>query len=239
MTAWQLALLGVVCLTAGAAQTVAGFGLSLIVAPIAQTITPGAVAVRLMVGLAAIVNSGILARSWRQVLPGPAALIIAPTLVATLVVGPIISGSGSDVIGIVAAGATLLTVAVTAVGRTPRQLSGRTGAVVAGAVSGALNVSSGVSGPPVAAYAAAQSWPADRLVPTVQAVFLPGNIAAFLVLGGARIPLGLGLVGALGTIVGMGVGAWARPRIPPGVVRKLILTVATIGAVLVLVRSVA
>ena len=88
MTPWQMAALGVVCLAAGAAQTVAGFGLSLIVAPIAQTITPGTVAVRLVVGLSAIVNSGILARSWRQVLWRPATLIIVPTLVATLIVGP-------------------------------------------------------------------------------------------------------------------------------------------------------
>lgn len=236
MAAWQIAVLGVVALAAGAAQTVAGFGLSLIVAPIAQTITPGTAAVRLVVGLSAIVNAGILSRSWRQVLWAPAALIVAPTLLATLAVGPFLSGPSADVIAAVAAGVTLLAVAVTALNRTPRRMAGRAGAVFTGAVSGALNVSSGVSGPPVAAYAAAQSWPPRRLVPTVQAVFLPGNIAAFAVLGGGRVSLALGLVGALGTVAGMGVGAWARPRIRPALVRKLILIVATIGAVLVLVQ---
>lgn len=228
--------LGAVALVAAAAQTISGFGMNLLLAPVAQVIVPGTAAVRLVAGLGAVLNSTVLAASWRAVLWVPAALLLGPTLAATFLIGPLLRGHGATSLAVLAAIVTLFAIAATFLRRVPQRLSGRLGAVLAGTVSGALNVSSGVSGPPVAAYAAAQTWSAPQLVATAQAVFLPSNLAAFVVLDSAGFPPVLIFGGIAGTFTGVLVGTWLRGRLSPGPVRTGVLLAAAVGTLLVLAR---
>jgi uncharacterized membrane protein YfcA len=68
-------------------------------------------------------------------------------------------------------------------------------------------------------------------------VFLPGNVAAFIVLGGRAFRADLGYAGLAGTTAGIIVGARLRGRVPSNVVRAAVLVVAAVGAVIVLLRS--
>lgn len=231
-----LAAIALVATVAAAAQSISGFGMNLILAPVAQVVLPGAAAVRLVVVLAGVLNAGVLAGARRAIRWVPALLLIVPALIATFLVGPLVSGTRSSVLGLAAGSATLLAIAATALRRLPRRLTGPGGALLAGALAGSLNVSSGVSGPPVAAYAAAQPWTAQQLVATAQAVFLPGNVAAFFALH-ASVPASLVGAGTLGTVAGTLAGVRLRGHVSPAVVRSAVLLVAAIGALLVLVRS--
>jgi uncharacterized membrane protein YfcA len=230
-------VIGVVAAFAATAQAISGFGMNLILAPVIQVVAPGPAAVRLVVGLSAILNSAVLLTTWRFILWLPALLLLTPALAATLLLGPVVSGGSSRVLGVVVAVTTLAAIAATALRRPPPSLTGRTGALAAGVLSGALNVSSGVSGPPIAAYAAAQPWTPRQVVATAQAVFLAGNVAAFIVLGGRAFRADLGYAGLAGTTAGIIVGARLRGRVPSNVVRAAVLVVAAVGAVIVLLRS--
>ena len=50
-------------------------------------------------------------------------------------------------------------------------LTGRTGAVVAGSAAGFMHVASGLSGPPLAAYAVGDKWEQRRFAASVQIIF--------------------------------------------------------------------
>jgi uncharacterized membrane protein YfcA len=148
----------------------------------------------------------------------------------------VIPRASTRLIGLIVAVVTLVALAASAWAAVPRPLAGPAGAVLAGALAGALNVSSGVSGPPVAAYAAAQPWPARQLVATVQAVFLPLNFAAFIVLTHVPVPLGMAGSGAVGTAAGLLAGLVLRDRVPAGLARMAVFGIAAVGAGIVLVR---
>jgi uncharacterized protein len=232
-----LLAVGVMAMVAASAQTISGFGMNLILAPAAQLVVPGAAAVRLVVGAGAILNSGLLAAGWRSILWRAVLYLAAPALGATALLGPVISHAGERPVSVAVAAVTLLAIVASAVSALPDRLTGRAGALVAGALAGALNVSSGVSGPPIAVYAAEQPWPLRQLVPTVQAVFLPINVAAFIVLRAVPLAPGIFAAGAAGTGAGLLAGTFLRDRVPAAAVRVAVLVVAAVGAIIVLVRA--
>lgn len=230
---------GAVAMLAACAQTISGYGMNLILAPVAQLLLPGAAAVRLVTGSAAILNSALIAAGRRSILWRPVLFLTVPALAATFLLGPAIRGSGARSLGVVVAAVTIVAVAASAWPASPVRLSGPGGAVIAGALSGVLNVSSGVNGPPIAVYTAAQPWPPRQLVATVQTVFLPLNIAAFAVLSVAPLAAGLFCASAAGTGAGLLAGMCLRERIPVALVRWAVLCIAVTGAALVLARAVA
>jgi uncharacterized membrane protein YfcA len=71
----------------------------------------------------------------------------------------------------------------------------------------------------------------------VQAVFLPINVAAFIVLRAVPLTPGIFAAGAAGTGAGLLAGTYLRDRIPAALVRVAVLIVAAVGAVLILVRA--
>jgi hypothetical protein len=232
-------MVGATAMAAAAAQTVSGFGMNLILAPVAQLALPGAAAVRLVVGAAAILNSGLLATGWRSIIWRTALYLALPALGATAALGPVISAAGQRPVTVVTAAVILLAIAASAAAAVPARLTGRAGAVIAGLLSGVLNVSSGVNGPPVAVYAAAQPWSARELVATVQAVFLPANVAAFIVLRSVPVAPAMLGAGVAGTLAGLVAGTLLRDRVPAAAVRIGALVVAAVGAVIILVRALA
>lgn len=234
-----LAAIGVAAAVAAAAQTISGFGMNLVLAPAAQLLLPGAAAVRLVSSAGAILNAGVLAAGWRWVLWRPVLLVGLPAIAAAVLLGPVIGGAGARPVSITVAAVTLAAIAVSARAALPARLAGRGGAVAAGLLAGALNVSSGVNGPPVAVYAAAQDWPPRQLVVTVQAIFLPVNAAAFIVLSSAPVPAGALAAGAAGTGAGLLAGTCLRDRVPAALIRSAVLVIAAIGACLALVRALA
>lgn len=230
---------GAAAMLAACAQTISGFGMNLILAPVAQLLLPGAAAVRLVTGTAAILNSVLIAAGRRSILWRPVIFLAVPALAATFLLGPAIRGSGARSLGIVVAAVTIVAVALSAWPAAPLRLAGPGGALVAGALSGVLSVSSGVNGPPIAVYTAAQPWQPRQLVATVQTVFLPVNLAAFLVLSATPLAAGIFCASAAGTGTGLLAGIWLRDRIPVRLVRWAVLCIALIGASLVLARAIA
>lgn len=215
------------------AQVTTGFGQGLLLAPVLQIAAPGAGSVRLVNALGILLNGVVLARHGRQVHRRAAVLLVVPALAATLLLEAVLGARSATVVAVLAAGATLVAVGLTALNRTPRVLTGRVGAVLAGLLCGVLTASSGTGGPPVAAHVASRRWSRESLVPTVQAVFLPANVAA--VINGHGAP-STALLAA--TVAGTGFGYLVAARhgrsVRPGAVRAFVLVTAAVGSLLVI-----
>lgn len=112
-------------------------------------------------------------------------------------------------------------------------------AVGAGLASGFMNVAAGVAGAGLVVYALATKWKHASFAATAQLIFVVLSVAAlamkwklpdlnpvgWLVLA---VALGLGLVG----------GNWLASRIAPAVAMRLVVVIATLGALMALAQGV-
>ena len=141
--------------------------------------------------------------------------------------------------------ALLLTIGALAVfalvaGRIPqlsRALTGRSGAVAAGAAAGFMNVASGLAGPPVAAHAVGDGWPQRSFSASVQVIFTAFGVITVALRGlPTEPPIDVALLAAA-TAVGIVAGSALTRVIPPLIARRAMLVIAWSGAALVIVRG--
>lgn len=215
------------------AQAVTGFGFSLVSAPflIAAVSAPRGVEWNLV--LSAGLNLVLLARSFRHVRWPDAWRLLAPALVATVGVGLIARNADRGPLtvaaGVLCLAATFLVAAVRQRARPP----GPAGAIVAGGISGAMNVVSGTGGPPVVLYGLAARWPPAEARATMQAYFFGINAAAIPTLGVTSVPIALPLALVAGAVVGVAVAH----RISEPAVRALVLILAAVGSALAIAKG--
>ena len=222
---------------AAASQVLSGMGFALIAGPLLVLALGPADGVRLSVAMSVLLNGGVLARSYRFVrwddalrLFVPAAVLVLPTLVLT-------TRLSSALVSAAAGAAVLVGVVLIASGRRVRWVDGPAGAIAAGAGSGILNVLAGTSGPPVALFVAHRGWAARVGTATLQAYALPLNIVTLAALGLPTAQPSRLLWAGLGLILGTGMAWPLADRITTAAVRTIVLTLATVGAVLLLVKA--
>lgn len=222
-----LAALGV---AAGAtAQAVTGFGFALVAAPAlvaALGPTQGVSVVCVLGVLASVLPYAREARhtDWRAV-----ALWWVPTLVISLLLGAALAGVDARLLSALSGVAVIVAVALLARGRTSVRLAGRRGAVLAGAVSGAMNLIGGVGGPPVALYAANAGWPIERVRPTLLAFFAVQNAVTVAVIGWVWPSAALVVALVVALVIGSVLGVALASRLDAAAVRTAVLGVAAAG----------
>ena len=117
-------------------------------------------------------------------------------------------------------------------------LTGRSGAVVAGASAGFMHVASGLSGPPLAAYAVGDKWEQRRFAASVQVIFAVFSLVSVVLRGPPESPVAdvwlLIAATAAGIVVGTLLDALRATRIA----RIAMLSIAWAGATVVLVRGI-
>lgn len=117
-------------------------------------------------------------------------------------------------------------------------LTGRSGAVAAGAAAGFMHVASGLSGPPLAAHAVGDGWPQRSFAASVQVIFAVFSLVSVALRGLPVQPmLDMGmLVGA--TVAGIVAGTLLARWVPPAAARTAMIAIAWVGAAVVLVRGI-
>ena len=168
-------------------------------------------------------------RTWWLIWPG---LIAAPF--------------GVLLVGVLPEAALLLLIAAMAyfalvAGRIPAlsaSLRGRPGAVVAGSAAGFMHAASGLSGPPLAAYAVGDGWAQRRFAASVQVVFATFSVVSVALRGLPVSPVAdvWTLVGA--TVGGIAIGTILSRHVAPRAARLAMLAIAWAGATVVLVRGI-
>ncbi len=229
------ALLAGVAVALGAvAQFATGFGFSLVCAPFLIAAYRAPTGVQLNMVLSVVINVALLAREHRGIDFRAAGLLLVPAMVATVPVGYVVRHSRPGPLTVVAGLICLTGVAALARGREFRSVTGRAGTVAVGAVSGGMNVTAGISGPPVVWFAVNAGWPSERARPTIQLFFLGLNLVTLATLGWpARLPLGIVAALAAGVVAGVLLAG----RLPAAAVRPATLALAATGSVLAIARG--
>lgn len=117
-------------------------------------------------------------------------------------------------------------------------LTGRTGAVVAGSAAGFMHVASGLSGPPLAAYAVGDRWPQRSFAASAQVIFAVFSVVSVALRGLPASPIeDVGLL-VVATIAGIAIGTTLSRNVSPRIARFAMLAIAWAGATVVLVRGI-
>lgn len=228
-----------VAVAAGAgAQAVTGIGFSLVCAPVLTIVLGGADGVRIANVLSIGGNLLMLGRERRAADLRRVLTLLVPASLAAVATAWVIRGANPHVLTVVAGCLVLVTVAVLAWGLEAQRLAGRVGAVLAGAVSGAMNVAGGVAGPAVAGYALNARWTAAQTRATLGAYFLGINVVSVASRGVPSLPAWFFAGGALALLVGFGGGVLVARRLDETAVRSWTLALAGLGAAAAIVQGV-
>jgi hypothetical protein len=240
-TIWSVSLAegaALVAVAAGAgAQAVTGIGFSLVCAPLLTVVLGGADGVRIANLLAIAVNLLVVGRERRTADLRQVILLLIPATLAALLTAWVIRGADPHVLAVVAGGLVLVTVAVLASGREAQRLAGRVGAVLAGAVSGAMNVAGGVGGPAVAGYALNARWSPAQTRATLGAYFLGINIVSVAARGVPSLSAWFFVGAAMALLAGFAAGVVLARRLDESAVRSWTLALAGLGAAAAIVQG--
>lgn len=228
----------VAAFVAAVIQRITGLGFVLVLIGPAVLLYGGREGGTIAILLALIASVAALPLVWREIDVRRAWWLIWPGLLTAPV--------GALVVRLLPDAALLLLVAALAffallAPRMPmlaEALTGRSGAVAAGAGAGFMHVASGLSGPPLAAHAVGDQWPQRSFAASVQLVFAVFSLVSVLLRGLPSEPaLDVGVLVAA-TAAGIIAGSALVRRVPPATARTAMMVIAWIGAVVVLVRGI-
>jgi uncharacterized membrane protein YfcA len=224
-------------LVGAVAQSVSGIGFVLVCGPLLVAALGPDDGVRLAVVLSLLVNAAVLVRTWRQVELRTALLLLAPAAIATPLAARLLRSAPDRLAEGLAGASAVVGAAALAAGLRWRAARGRVGALVAGVISAIMNVAAGIGGPAIALYAGNADWPATAMRSTAQVYFLGLNVVALVSLGFPHVAGGLlaGCVAAM--VVGLLLGGVVTQRVAEATARQLTLSLAALGGLVVLVRS--
>jgi uncharacterized protein len=233
------ALLVAVPVAAGAAlQRMTGLGLALVGAPFLVAVLGPQDGVSFGNALQTVLCLLVLAGTWRATRWGAAGALLVGAAVGVpagaLLVGALPAGPLLVVVGTLA----LLGIALAALPQAGAVLRGLPGAIASGVAAGFVNAAAGVGGPLISAYGLAQRWDRSSFVPTAQVVLLAINVTSLLLKGVPHLHTGVWVAGAAALVVGVAAGGPVSRRVGPVAGRRLVLVVATAGALATVVRGV-
>lgn len=232
-----LALAAITAFVAAVIQRITGLGFVLVLLGPFVLIYGGLEGITIAVLLALVAALAAIPLVWRDIDGRRAWWLIWPGLVAA----PL----GALVVRLLPDAALLLLVAALAFFAllAPRlrilseALTGRSGAVAAGAAAGFMHVASGLSGPPLAAHAVGDGWPQRSFAASVQVIFAVFSLVSVGLRGLPAQPvLDVGLLVAA-TVAGIVAGTILARWVPAAVARTAMIVIAWIGAAVVLVRG--
>jgi uncharacterized membrane protein YfcA len=163
--------------------------------------------------------------------------LLVPATVAAIFAAIVIHRVNANALSVTAGAVVLLTVGALALGKRAPSLTGLGGAVLAGSVSGAMNVVAGIGGPTVASYASNADWPAERLRPTLASYFLGLNAVSVAARGAPSLSRGLLFTFAIALVIGYVLGAVLRGRVNTRHLQYATLALAATGALAAIVKG--
>lgn len=219
-------------------QRITGLGFVLVLIGPVVLLYGGREGVTLGVLLALVASLAAVPLVWRDVDWRRSWWLIWPGLVA--------APAGAFVVRVLPDPALLLMIAALAyfalvAGHLPalaQALTGRSGAVAAGAAAGFMHVASGLSGPPLAAHAVGERWPQRSFAASVQVIFVAFSAVSVLLRGLPALPSVDVTTLVAATAAGIVVGSLLVRFVPAPIARRAMLAIAWAGATVVLVRGI-
>lgn len=216
------------------AQSAVGLGFGLVSLPFLVMLMGPHQAIRTMILLALPLALLILVRDRSGLRAREAGLLYLPAGTVILLLGPIVRDAPQAFLAVAAGVFTLLAVSLLALGVRSKWLGGTIGAFLAGVVSGAMNVVSGIGGPPAALYAVNAGWTPSSIRPTLNMYFILIGTTTLLTLGLPEIrPILLS-----GVVAGWFAGGILAARVNEALLRNAVLAVAAVGGILAIAGAV-
>ncbi len=231
-------VLGLAALIAAIIQRITGIGFVLVLtAPV--ILLYGAVPGTAVSVLLAVVASGVaLPLVWREVEWRRVAWLVAPAIVIAPVAARVVRVSPEAVLLLLVSAFALLGLVASRIPAMSTLFRGRRGTVAAGLGAGFLHVTSGLSGPVLAAHAVGTGWHQKQFASSVQAVFVGLSIISVLFRGWPPVPLTDVITGLVATAAGIIAGSALARFVPAPVARRAMLAIAWIGTIIVAIRGV-
>lgn len=231
-------ILALAALVAGVIQRITGLGFVLVLtAPV--VLLYGAVPGTALSVLLALAASGVaLPTVWREVDWRRVAWLLVPALVIAPLGAWVVNAVPEAALLLLVAGFATLGLVASRIPAMSVLFRGRPGTVAAGLGAGFLHVTSGLSGPVLAAHAVGTRWDQRSFTSSVQAVFVGLSLISVGFRGWPPVPLLDVVVGLAATGVGIGVGTMLARFVQPRTARRGMLAIAWAGTFVVAVRGV-
>jgi uncharacterized membrane protein YfcA len=229
-----IAVIGI-ALAAAVVQSVAGFGLALVAAPLLLLIHGSFVPGPMMAG-GLVLTCLILFRDHQHIDVSGLTYSLIGRMIGTIAAAAFLLVASDALFDMTFAVLVMIAVILSAAGLRPRP--NRKNAVIAGTVSGLMGTISSIGGPPIALLF--QNAGASRLRGTLAGFFLVGSVVSLVVLalvgrfGSEEVALSLFLAPPMA--LGFWLGGPLRSRMSDKAVRPLVLGLSFISAVVVLLR---
>lgn len=231
-------LVGAVLLGA-ALQRVTGVGFALVAAPLLVVLLGPFDGVLVVNLLGTVTASLIFLRVRREVEYKRVLWLLAPALAATIPGAWVARHAHPAVLSLVIALLVLMALAGSLLVRRTRLFSGRGGALAGGLTSGFMNVTAGVGGPAIAAYAVASRWPHPAFAASVQLYFMVLGAGSILAKFSFPVLESTQWIGMLsGLVAGIVIGDCLARWIPAIAARRAAIVLAVAGALAVLAKGV-
>lgn len=230
-------VLGAAALVAGVIQRITGIGFVLVItAPVILLygVVPGTA---VSVLLAVVASGAALPFVWREVQWRRVAMLLAPAVAIAPLAAWVVRVAPEALLLLLVAAFALLGLVASRIRTLSLAFRGRVGTLAAGAGAGFLHVTSGLSGPVLAAHAVGTGWAQRSFAASVQAVFVGLSLVSVLFRGLPPVAAGDVIVGACATVTGIAVGSALARRVSPLIARRAMLSIAWIGTLIVAVRG--
>lgn len=230
----------VIFIMAGVAQSVSGFGLALVAVPLLTLLVDPVDAV-----VAATLTVLVVATSaaWTERVHAERRVAGVMTLsgVVGMPIGLLLLATFSERALTALMGVSLL-LSLILIWRRVRLPTGTISVALAGGLSGALLTSTGMNGPPLVLGLTALELPPRAFRATLQTVFCVQDLAAvgaFVIVGMVnRDGAMLGVIGALGSLVGWRIGERIFHRLSAEQFRTIVLVGLLVSAIVILLSAV-
>ncbi|AXE37687.1 sulfite exporter TauE/SafE family protein [Acidipropionibacterium virtanenii] len=231
-------LTGAVLFIASMVQRVTGMGLALLASPFLVLILGSTTGIQTcqFVGLGVCLASAVALR--RDINLRRTGLLLVASAIG-LLPGVWISRTLSSAwLSIVIGSVTICALASIQFLRRSSVFEGRKGVALAGGLSGFMNVTAGVGGPPLVVYANSTGWRYTEYVATVQLFFTGLNVMSLAGRGLPQVPGSAWAVIIATAAGGTLLGNFAGPRINDNLARRLVLAIALVGSLATVIRGI-
>ena len=231
--------LGLTTFLGAATQRLTGVGFALVASPLLVLLLGpfnGVLVVNIFGAFTALL---VLTQVFRLVEYKRVFRLMIPAAIATIPGAWVASVAQPDVLSVVIGALIVVALIISLTVSTKRSMDGPWGTIVAGSVSGFMNVTSGAGGPAISAYAVASRWPQRSFAASAQLYFFGVGLVSLLAkhtvphLTGAQwLACGIGLAS------GIALGSAYAEKIAPRVGRIAVVALAFVGAAALLAKGI-
>lgn len=237
---WGLAALAGATLLGASTQRITGVGFALVASPFLSMLLGPFNGVLLVNTLGTVTAFLVLIQVFKKVEFRRVFLMLGPAVVAMVPGSWVVGHMPSSLLSIMVGAMIIVALSASLYLRTPVTLHGRLGAGIAGLISGFMNVTAGVGGPAVVAFAQASRWPHEAFAASAQFYFLGIGVASLASKQEApALDCWQWLVCGLALTGGILFGNVLAPKVPPRASMTVVIVLAFTGAGLVLIRGIA